>query len=55
MTIVRLRLMFVVLLSAAVASDAVAQEMRVYTQVKDLAASDPNAVNWLGSNLNKQQ
>lgn len=44
MTILRLSLMSVVLLSAAVASDVVAQEMRVYTKVKDLAAPDPSEV-----------
>ena len=44
MTIVRLSLMFVVLVLAAVGSDGFAQEMRVYTKVKDLAAPDPNEV-----------
>lgn len=44
MTIIRLRLMSVVLLVAAVASDAFAQEMRVYTTVKNLAPPGSNEV-----------
>jgi len=44
MTMIRFRLMLVVLLAAGFASETFAQEMRVYTTVKNLAAPGPNEV-----------
>ncbi len=44
MTITRIRLMSVVLLIAAITTEAFAQEMRVYTTVKSLAPSGSNEV-----------
>ena len=44
MTILRIRLMLVVLLAAGFASRAFAQEMRVYTTVKNLASPGANEV-----------
>ncbi len=44
MTFLRPLLMFVVLLVSVVASQAVAQEMRVYTTVTDLASPEPHEV-----------